>query len=246
MSNAVRAIAPIIAIIVSVGNSVSDFTSNTVAVFLWALSVVLVAVAVLWPYLKRLRIGLKPPDAELQRVTEERDEWRNRFNEEQRKAQDLEEVREQQANTIKEVEQQLDDLQAENEMLTTQLETQLDDSKLKAEADRLSSSLYQLAEKRKTTELQEKVNDDMFSGTGDNFIELSSYKGKYDDETKALFNRHYESDVWAFLDALERKEWCSYDERKEIEGIFTGNWLSEPAEQIRKGAARIAAFAKRY
>lgn len=246
MSNAVRAIAPIIAIVVSVGNSVSDFTSNTVAIFLWALSAVLVAVAALWPYLKRLRIGFKPPDAELQQLTEERDSWRDNYLESQQRLEEVEKAQERYVQETSELKQERDELRASYEEVAGQLETQVDDKKLKAEADRLSNSLYQLAEKRKTDQIQEKMNDDMFSGTGDKFMELSNVKGKFDDETKALFNKHYESDVWALLDALERTEWCSYDERKEIEGIFTGNWLSDPAEQIRKGAARIAAFGKRY
>lgn len=246
MSNAARAISPIIAIIISVGNSVSDFTSNTVAVFLWALSTVLVIVALLWPYLRRLCVGLKPPDAELQRVTEERDSWQKSYSESQQRLQELENREEQRLQQIRELEQELDELRQSYEEVYAQLDTQHNDDKLQEEASRLAQNLYQFAEERNTDALQEELDKTALDGTGEDFIALSSAKGRNDDQTKTLFNQRYESDVWALLRALERKEWCSNEERKEVESVFQGNWLSDPAQQIKKGAARIAAFGKRY
>lgn len=248
MSNAVRATAPIIAIIVSVGNSVSDFTSNTVAIFLWALSAVLVAVAVMWPYLKRLRIGLKPPDAKLHQLTEERDNWQISYLESQRRLEEVEKTQEQHVREIRELEQQRDGLRKSYEDVAAQLETQLDDNKLKEEATLLSNRLIQLAQKRNAKNLQAKIDDLALdsNATGEEMWVASQTKGKHDEKTKALFSEQYESDVRAFLEAMERKEWCTTEQRKEIEGIFNGNWLSDPTEQIKKGAARIAVFGKRY
>ena len=73
---------------------------------------------------------------------------------------------------------------------------------------------------------------------------LPQVKTRYDDETWTQYRVRYEGEVRALLDALERREWCDVEKRKEIEGELDA-FCRSPSQRIERVAARLDAFAKR-
>ncbi len=140
---------------------------------------------------------------------------------------------------LREVEQERDELEAENKRLGSQP----GDEDLKDRALRLSAELFRFVEQRDEDDPKGKLNAALSSG--ENVWETSQVKGDYDNETAARYHQYYEPDVRALLNALERRGWCDAEERKEIENTFASGFMSTPTERIRRGAARMAAFGNR-
>ncbi|MEJ7872360.1 MAG: hypothetical protein WKF67_08875 [Rubrobacteraceae bacterium] len=75
------------------------------------------------------------------------------------------------------------------------------------------------------------------SATSEKAWEASQAKGNFDNETNAQYNRQYEADVRALLNALEWQGWCDSEERKDIESTFVSGFFSSLSEWTRRGAA---------
>jgi hypothetical protein len=154
VANALREFWPTgVLFLVGLGFDLSPVRSDPVAYVLWALAALWALYAGI-PQINRIRVGLKPPDAELREALEARDRWREHFEAKQSEVQKLNVVREQQLEKIREVEQvlqrlrdrneQLDqlnkNLQAERDQLSDLLqETKRENAKLKAERDELKA-----------------------------------------------------------------------------------------------------------
>ena len=131
-----RSIPAILVFLLNTGLTISGYENLTLAVALWSLMVPAAGFAV-WPWIKRIRVGLKPPDAELRKALEARDRWRERFETKQSEVGKLNEVREQQLEKIREVEQGLHRLRPENEQL------KLENKNLQVDLDQVSKELGQ-------------------------------------------------------------------------------------------------------
>ena len=147
MANALREFWPTgVLFLVGLGFDLSPVRSDPVAYVLWALAALWALYAGI-PQINRIRVGLKPPDAELREALEARDRWREHFEAKQSEVQKLNVVREQQLEKIREVEQVLQRLRDRNEQLD-----QLNKN-LQAERDQLSDLLQET--KRENAKLKQ-------------------------------------------------------------------------------------------
>lgn len=140
---------------------------------------------------------------------------------------------------LREVEQERDGFKAENERLKDQ-----SGEELKRRSRRLTVDMFRFAKERDKDDPQHDPNFPVWVPETEEGRRLSSSKTRYDDETWTQYRVRYEGEVRALLDALERREWCDAEQRKEIEGELDVFWRS-PTQRIERVAARLDAFAKR-
>jgi hypothetical protein len=143
------------------------------------------------------------------------------------------------ATRLGEVEQERNELRAENQQLKSQA-----DEELKQESRRLSDELFRFAKERDKDDPQHDPNYPIWVAETEEQRRLESAKARHDEETWSQYRQRYEGAVRALLVALERCEWCDAEERKEIEGELNTFWRS-PSQRMEQVAARLSAFGKR-
>lgn len=154
-----RSIPAILVFLLNTGLQISGYQNLTLAVILWSLMVP-AAVFAVWPWIKRIRVGFKPPDAELRKALEARDRWREHFEAKQSEVRKLNDIREQQLEKIREVEQERDQIQSEydsvrgskhwGDLPAREIGVSVDTAALKAENEQL---------KRQNEELTQRLNE---------------------------------------------------------------------------------------
>lgn len=228
----------------------SGFVNATVAFSLWALMIPTALYAV-WPWIKRVRIGLAPPDTELREAKEAQQRLFARFKEAHRELTFLKGANERARGKLREAEQERDALRAENEELTAQNErfgSQPANEELKKRALRWSGELFQFAQEREKHAPPE-ATPQMSGGFWDAIKESmadpkTQERANYDNETRRLYSEQYGGDVGAVLDALQRREWLDPEERKRLEEELANEFMS-PTSSIRQVAQRLDAIGKR-
>jgi len=134
-------------------------------------------------------------------------------------------------------------LKAENERLRAENEqyaSQPDDELLKERCFGLSEELYAFADER--DEIDPRKNPDPTKGSW----ARSQQEGDHDDETKDLYTRRFAGRVTAALDAAQRREWITLEDRKPLENNITATFrFQEPTKYIRQMAQRLEAFGHR-
>lgn len=127
-------------------------------------------------------------------------------------------------------------LQAENE----QYASQPDAGQLKERCLTLSGELFGFADKRDETDPEKRP--DRTPGTW----ARSKEQGPHDDETKKQYGQRFAGRVAASLDAAERRDWISSEERKTLEGNIKSSFrFQTPTAYIREMAQRLEAFGHR-
>lgn len=127
-------------------------------------------------------------------------------------------------------------LRAENE----QYASQPDADQLKERCLTLSGELFGFADKRDETDPEKRP--DRTPGTW----ARSKEQGPHDDETKKQYGQRFAGRVAASLDAAERRDWVSSEERKTLERNITATFRwQNPTAYIREMAQRLEAFGHR-
>lgn len=141
------------------------------------------------------------------------------------------------------VEQERDELRAENERLTDQ-----SGEELKQRALQWSSELFRFAQERDENAPPEATlqwSGGIWDALKESMADPKTQeRTNYDEETKRLYGERYGGDVGAVLDALQRREWLDPEKRKRLEEDLE-NPIVSPTQAIRQIAQRLAAIGKR-
>ena len=112
-----RFAAPLLTFLLNTGLTVSGFVNTTVAFFLWSLMIPTALYAV-WPWIKRVRIGLKPPDTELREAKEAQKRLFSEVKKVHQERGTYLKINERLTQELREIEKECNELREINEALT--------------------------------------------------------------------------------------------------------------------------------
>ena len=144
-----------------------------------------------------------------------------------------------------ELEVENDALNQENEQLAGHF---LQEGPLREHARNLSIKLFGLAKTREniSQSLQVRLGAAQKADAAEDVRKLAQEKSYREKNFNLSYQQDFEPSIRALLTDLERQGWCDAEERREIGSLLISDSGGAPSnEQIRQGAARIAAFGKR-